>query len=495
MAFNATFYTFSKKANSTKTPGTGGASFSIVIKEPSSILNPTIVLRTSNPKAYNYCYISEFGRYYFVGDWISDHNLWSTELKVDTLASWKSGFLNTRQYVLRSGSEHDEYIIDDAYIMTKEISSEVVPVPLLPRDGFFTKASYIFAVSNNDTSVPKVNGIQYIVCDETQAKQFMYGILNGASNYWNTGSTEVTDDIVRSITNPLQYVGSAFVLPIQIQGGQGGYLESISTLKLGPWNVGTLNANCLKVNNVWGQAFSGQIYNETKTVTLSAHTQLLTEVIPDYGVYLNGEPFTVRYLYAGPFGMVKLDSNLLVDITESTQIDINVRCDFLGNAILTVKKHSSSVVNENPELVRAYANIAVPIPLTQTKNDVVGWLGSFAGAVGAASQLNVAGTIAGAANAISGIDSVLNKPEVKGFQGSMIQTYDPWFVQSEFRHVSGNGYLANYHEGRPLMQMKILNTLSGFTVCGRPFLSLECYKPEYDEIINFMTTGFYIEEE
>ena len=492
MSFNATFYQFSKKKNSTKVPSSGGTTFAIEILEPSSVLSPTIRLKTSNPVNFNYCRIPTYNRFYFVTDWTSDHNTWIGHLSVDVLATYASNILATRQYVLRSGSEHDEYIIDDAYIMTKEISSEVVPVPLLPRDGFFTKASYIFAVSNNDTSVPKINGIQYIVCDETQAKNFMYGILNGASNYWNTGSSEVTDDVIRSITNPLQYIGNAFVLPIQVPSD---YLSSISTLKLGPWNVGTLNANCLKVNNVWGQAFSGEIYNETKTVTLSAHTQLLSEIIPDYGVYLNGEPFTERYLFAGPFGMVKLDTNLLVDITETTQIDINVRCDFLGNAVLTVKKHSSAVVNDNPELVRAYANIAVPIPLTQTKNDIVGWLGSFAGAVGAASQLNIGGTIAGAANAISGIDSVYNKPEVKGFQGSMIQTYDPWFVQSEFRHVSGNGYLANYHEGRPLMQMKILNTLSGFTICGKPYISLDCYEPEYNQVIDYMTNGFYIEVE
>ena len=487
MSFNATFYQFSKKKNSTKVPSSGGTTFAIEILEPSSVLSPTIRLKTSNPVTFNYCRIPTYNRYYFVTDWTSDHNTWIAHLSVDVLATYASDILATRQYVLRSGSEHDEFIIDDAYIMTKEVSSERVNVPVVSP--FFNQATYIFGVSNNDTSASKVNGIQYIVCDEDAAKQFMYGILNGASDYWNTGSSEVTDDVVRSITNPLQYVGSSFVLPFSITE----HVRNISTLKLGPWNVGSISAKELNFPNLWGAVFDGILYDRTQTLELSAHTQLLTEVIPDYGIYLNGEPFTERYLYAGPFGMVKLDTNMLVDIQETTRIDIRVKCDFLGNAILIVQPHSSAVINDNPEIARAYANIAVPIPLTQTKNDIIKWLGSFAGAVGSAAQLNIGGTIAGAANAISGIDSVYNKPEVKGFQGSFIQTYDQWFVQSEFRHVSGNGYLANYHEGRPLMQMKILNTLSGFTICGKPYLALDCYEPEYNQVIDYMTNGFYIE--
>ena len=493
MSFPAHFYIFAKKKNSTKTPSGNGDTINIVVKEPSSILHPTITINSTKPINYNYCYIPRYNRYYFVGDWSSDHGLWTTSLNVDTLASHKAQFLNTRQYVLRSGSEVDEFIIDDAYIMTKELTYNTVGVPELPRDSFFTTASYVFAISNNEITKPKINGIQYLVCTIEQAREFMALVLNGQSTYWATGSTDITDDVARSIINPLQYVSSAFLLPFSFQSGD---LTSVSTLKLGPWNIGEFSCQSISAHAAPTAVWGGQVYNKTISVTLPAHDQLLTQVVPDYGVYLNGEPFTERYLYAGPFGMVKLDTNMLVDIQESVTVNVNVRCDFLGNAILTVTiPNSGTITNPDVEIARAYANIAVPIPLTQSKNDVLSWLGGFAGAIGAASQLNIGGTIAGAANAISGIDSVYNKPETKGFQGTLMQTFDRWFVQSEFRHVSGNGYLANNHEGRPLMQMKILNTLSGFTICGRPYIALDCYEPEYDEIIGYMTNGFYIEEE
>ena len=491
MSFDANFYQFSKKKNSTKVPSGNGTPFAIEILEPSSVLSPTIRLKTSNPVNFNYCRISTYNRYYFVTDWTSDHNTWIAHLSVDVLATYASDILATRQYVLRSGSEHDEFIIDDAYIMTKEVTCNVVGVPDLPRDAFFTTASYLFAISNNEVAKPKINGIQYLVCNINEAREFMALVLNGQSTYWNTGSSEITDDIARSIINPLQYVSHAYILPFQLDDGD---LADIETLKLGPWNIGEFSCKSLSAHAAPVSMWGGQVYQKTITVELPAHDQLLTQVVPDYGIYLNGEPFTERYLYAGPFGMIKLDSNMLVNIEESVSIDITVRCDFLGNAVCIVSiPNSSTILTPGAEIARAYANIAVPVPLTQSKNDVLSWVGTFGGAVASAAQLNIGGTIAGAAKAISGVDSVYNKPEVKGVQGSLMQTYDRWFVQSEFRHVSGNGYLANYHEGRPLMQMKILSDLSGFTICGKPYLALDCYEPEYNQVIDYMTNGFYIE--
>ena len=61
MSFTATFYTFSKRINSTKQP-TGGSEYSIELKAGSSAINPTIRLdvgQSGNPTGYNYCYIAD----------------------------------------------------------------------------------------------------------------------------------------------------------------------------------------------------------------------------------------------------------------------------------------------------------------------------------------------------------------------------------------------------------------------------------------------------
>ena len=62
-----TFYDFSKCINSTKQPTGVGTDVSVVLKEGCSVENPILVL-TGNNFTYNYAYISDFGRYYFVTD-------------------------------------------------------------------------------------------------------------------------------------------------------------------------------------------------------------------------------------------------------------------------------------------------------------------------------------------------------------------------------------------------------------------------------------------
>ena len=65
-------YTFSKRENSTKQPTASTATaFTCVLKDASGVLAPTIKLDPTigNPRSYNYAYIADFGRYYYVRDW------------------------------------------------------------------------------------------------------------------------------------------------------------------------------------------------------------------------------------------------------------------------------------------------------------------------------------------------------------------------------------------------------------------------------------------
>ena len=87
MSITATFFTHSKKLNSMKLP-TGGTNISIVIKDPSSVLNPSIILDRSNPTSFNSVRIPTFNRYYWITDWVSDHGMWIANCSVDVLNSW-----------------------------------------------------------------------------------------------------------------------------------------------------------------------------------------------------------------------------------------------------------------------------------------------------------------------------------------------------------------------------------------------------------------------
>lgn len=65
--------------------------FSGSLKEETSAINPVVIMEIENPTGFNYAYIPEFGRYYFIDDIISVRTgLWRISMKVDVLESFKN---------------------------------------------------------------------------------------------------------------------------------------------------------------------------------------------------------------------------------------------------------------------------------------------------------------------------------------------------------------------------------------------------------------------
>ena len=113
MAITITAYTgFSKRINSTKQPS-GGQDISVVLKHPTSVVNPSFIISDFNI-AWNY--ISWGNRYYYVSDIII---LTATQAEyiceLDVLATYKTVIGNSSQYILRSSAASDGTIVDAKY--------------------------------------------------------------------------------------------------------------------------------------------------------------------------------------------------------------------------------------------------------------------------------------------------------------------------------------------------------------------------------------------
>ena len=70
------FYNHAKRSNSTKLP-TGGTEIACVLKDECSVTSPVLELKTDGYPTYNYAYISDFDRYYYVSDWKFNRGVWS----------------------------------------------------------------------------------------------------------------------------------------------------------------------------------------------------------------------------------------------------------------------------------------------------------------------------------------------------------------------------------------------------------------------------------
>ena len=83
---------------------TSGITLSGTLRNESNVVNPSIVITIDNPTIYNYAYIPEFKRYYFITDFTSIRTgIWRINLKSDVLMSFKDSILSSR--VLISNTE------------------------------------------------------------------------------------------------------------------------------------------------------------------------------------------------------------------------------------------------------------------------------------------------------------------------------------------------------------------------------------------------------
>ena len=94
---NITFYNNTSEKNVLNKTLSNPLVLAGTLRESTSVIRPTIVIESSIPfVGYNYCYIPDFARFYFVIDVSSvRENIWSVTLRVDVLMSFKNDILNT----------------------------------------------------------------------------------------------------------------------------------------------------------------------------------------------------------------------------------------------------------------------------------------------------------------------------------------------------------------------------------------------------------------
>ena len=93
-----------------------GLTFNVTLKAGSSILRPVLLLSSTSQApltGYNYMYISEFSRYYFIDDVKSIHNdMWEVSAHVDVLETYKDAILSNQAVIARQTNRFNTYLND-----------------------------------------------------------------------------------------------------------------------------------------------------------------------------------------------------------------------------------------------------------------------------------------------------------------------------------------------------------------------------------------------
>lgn len=480
MSLTLNLLTFSKRENSTKVPSSaqisGGRELSVLLKDATSVYNPTFVLRTSDPHTFNYAYCPDFGKYYFIRDWVSDHDLWNCICEEDVLATFRSQIRSSSQYVLRASARWNDNIVDNLYPtnvnITYQMSDLIYPFGAAVAEGYF-----VISVLSGE-NVDKIGALDYYYMTSIQFKGLMMSLMGDDPAYFDIDTGDLSYGVQKALVNPIQYITECYWIPYL--PGMGG--TSVTSIKVGWWEI---NINATRISSFLSA------YRKTlldTTMTLPKHPLTATR-----GRYLNTQPYTFYTLWSQIFGSLQLDANML---TAGTALRFNVAGDLHGSVCLRV-----SIAGAGTETIicTEYRSVKVPLAIGQINNDPMGFMNSIASTVNPIGGL-LQGDIGGIAGTVSGItgaiQSMYPKASGGGSNGSMAAGYDTMILQCEFHYPVDEDIP---DRGRPLCERAVLSTLgasataSGYVLCSEANISTSGTKQEDQQIVNYLNAGAFIE--
>ena len=567
MSFIVRFYDdFEKRVNSTKVPqnliGTF-KDFNVNLKEPTNLFAPIITIKADNfkdnnnkivnPMNYNYAYILDFKRYYFVRSWTWLNGIWSADLEIDFLASHKTEIGNTTSFVLRSYSEYDANLIDTKYLtksdchVIKENQSSIWHTNInstTVTDGFF-----VLGIVNNDGG--SVGAVSYYAMSGNNLRYFM-SQLYASPSWMNITDASISNDLQKMLINPIQYITTCMFFPLSLSTAG---LTGVTTVPVGWWDI-TLQ--------------SPAVFYKLDDAALQ-HDSALEFTIPKHpsatGAFkwLQNSPYSVYQLEYFPYGVFPIDSAKLYDFEK-------IRCEqkvdlMTGSGTLNIIRKKSGA-NYGGILFTVSAQVGIPISMAQMSVDLSRMHGAstwaLSAGLGLLSDTSATSELAGHASDIVSTKTDASSALTKLAMSAAGMTGGNWSMElarwnalgadtspaatfqalmpdvnkesivpllssvgkvaanignaiiasSGTCHMMGsNGTLAQYyldqglvlfyfditdtdpqHYGYPLSKKRKINTLSGFILCANDGdLSVNGVAAERQAIVAAMVGGFYYE--
>lgn len=454
MAVTVTFYSnFAKKKNSTKQPASGGTVHACLLKEASTIEDPTFILKTNDPSSYTYC--SAYGNYYYITDreYVPPH--WHIYCELDPMATYKTAIGASSLYVTRSYSGYwNDRLVDSVPVMCGTSNYETgrigeSPVPFHYTDPESGGGSYVVTLAGGASS--QGNGCTHWSLDESDYADFAWTFFN--VDGWNT----VVSQVYKDLMNPIQYIQDIRWYPFT--PSRAG---SKSNIFINGWDTGAKGYPMT----------SSAVYQGANQFLIPRHPQAST-----LGTYLNTSSFSQFTLYDPIAGVFNLDANAILSaeyIYETYWIDPTC-----GTG--QVKIYADVTTTGGYDCIITASNIefGVPVIFSQRTDS------SFTTAVSdiiSGKPLNAVGDV---------INTQLNpKLTIIGSVGTKAMYRIPPKLYAQFNEIVPiNRSLVGY----PCCQTVQLSTIPGFIQCQTGDINVNC-KPEYKaEIKAYLEGGFFYE--
>lgn len=496
-----TFYSgFSKRSNSTKQP-VSGTDKTVVLKESTSIENPTFILNESLSSVADVSAAKWDSRYYFVTDVTSAHNgITEISCKLDRGATYKSAIVGSNQYIERAGTNYNTEIVDPEATTTDEVYFEV------SRDTNNFPGSSVGYVcvqcASKDVSPLAGGGVAAYFFEPAQdsinPEKTIYSLITtifdgSVSTHLKSVFADAFNSIIKITYIPwLDLTG--FTSP--------DFVQSDITLGDTPYNT------CRPIKYAYtSSSFVSKRYTWTVDLDSVAHFA--------YAKWRNRSPYAVWKLYLPMYGVVDISPDeYYVDEESATSSTMIIECnlDYVTGDLTYVrkKKVTDALSQTRSYILQTYRTcIGIDIPLSQIRTMNLGSM--ISGAMQAGAGLMTSNPWGLAAGALTGITASLERnvstlggslgsgiscpyvEGVKNIDGAALDPEGPKLALYQFGHKFE---LLNYDLvlGQPVMKMDVLSNYSGYYVKTRN-ASVEIAGTEDDKIAvnSMLDSGIFLE--
>jgi hypothetical protein len=445
------------------------------------ILAPSVALNTGTyPGNYNYCYIPEFGRYYYCTfRFDASTGLWWADCQVDAMASWKPQIGATTAYVLRAAEQFDGTIIDNYYPATSTVTRSIQYTGAAPSEAWeWAAGTYYYAVGIvSGTS----NGNIYVNMTRSSLGALLAYLLSPFGYATDAdvvmGLTSVIDSKIIAELNPLQYITSIVAIPGWIPEG------ALTTFPIGmvPDAIPTIN-RLMAAAGVTGFTFYAHYANyqtEEKTFTFTRQDHPMAGTGDRAYLNVSGTRYS---MVIPPFGMIELDSSAA---GRARTLEAKIRYDLsTGDAVM-------DMMADGKIMSRHCGNISIPVQISTVVPAGYSPIAALSTMTQSAMTGNIAGAISGTLGAIGDyahamvphVNTVGGAPSISRMLGPAMLVYE-WAVYTQDDVAD---------KGRPLCQVKRLDTLPGFQMISDPHPEIPCTAQELEQIVAALTGGYYFE--
>lgn len=524
---NIILYTHSKNTNSTKKPSNGTTISACYLKDGCSVSNPLIVFTSiSKPTAYNYAYIGEFNRYYFIDDWTYDRNEWIATLSIDVLATWKTSIGTSTQYIERSGKAGE--VIDTFYPQKAE--PKYIQTLLGGTDVFnhsstmsggkvipiLYNGTYVVRIMGCPTnSLDNFSGVNTYFMTVSELMRFKQYLSNVDFTEVNPDIDGITKNVAKLLTNPFEYVLSCTYYDItrtKILNAFGITNPTLSNIKYGYYEIDTVQSFCLSIGSLAEfSIFNGSVpIHPSYAVAKNTNRNSFMYLTEAYATYELSYPY---------IGVIKLPNECIYEgidpTTHITNVNIVMIVDFFSNNTLLQARNfvteggTTKVITTNLGEV----NIGIDTPIFSYQQDTIrAKTGLFDTAANATKSI-FRGDIIGAGQSI--FNGAINHAEALysiqidatgnqgGFTGwsvppvitlkyvepNVLLSYTPRLGQSTCSYEIVSGCAKPNPADSEVSIIKCANV----SIKNVSPLEPAWYSEEYDSIINYMEDGFYYE--